>query len=96
MSERSASATQKIKTYLQSTMTQSRLNNVMLLHIHKHLIETIDHNSANIPLSNAYWFPPVLVLIGLFSTMAMAIKNKLLLNTAKVLVVNEERKRLDS
>ena len=43
VSERSASAMRRIKTYLRSTMTQSRLNNVMLLHIHKHLTDTVNH-----------------------------------------------------
>ena len=37
---------QRIKTYLRSAMTQSRLNNVMFLHIHKHLTETIDHTAT--------------------------------------------------
>ena len=36
VSERSASAMRRIKTYLRSTMTQSRLTNVILLHIHNH------------------------------------------------------------
>jgi hypothetical protein len=35
ISERSFSAMRRIKTYLRSTMTQSRLNSVMLLHVHK-------------------------------------------------------------
>ena len=43
VSERSASAMRQIKTYLRSTMTQSRLNNVMLLYIHKHLTDTVNH-----------------------------------------------------
>ena len=34
-SERSFSALRRVKTYLRSTMTQLRLNNLMLLHIHK-------------------------------------------------------------
>ena len=42
VSERSASSLRRIKTYLRSTMTQVRLNNVMTLHIHKHLTDSID------------------------------------------------------
>ena len=34
-SERSFSAVRRIKTYLHSTMTQQRLNHLMLLHVHK-------------------------------------------------------------
>ena len=34
-SERSFSALRRVKTYLRSTMTQLRLNNLMVLHIHK-------------------------------------------------------------
>ena len=28
-------------------MTQTRLNNVMVLHMHKHLFDTIDHTSID-------------------------------------------------
>jgi len=42
VSERSASALRRVKTYLRTTMTQMRLNNVMVLHIHKHLTDTVD------------------------------------------------------
>lgn len=34
-SERSFSALRRVKTYLRTTMTQLRLNNLMMLHIHK-------------------------------------------------------------
>ena len=34
-SERSFSAVRRIKTYLRSTMSQQRLNHLMLLHVHK-------------------------------------------------------------
>ena len=37
VSERSASALQRIKTYLRLTVTESKLNNKVLAHIHKHL-----------------------------------------------------------
>ena len=42
VSERSASAMRRIKTYLSSTMSQQRMNNVMVLHIHKHLTDTVN------------------------------------------------------
>ena len=35
MSERSFSALQRIKSYLRLTMTQQRLNSLMILHVHK-------------------------------------------------------------
>ena len=41
-SERSFSALRRIKTYLRTTMTQERLNNLMLLHVHQELIDKID------------------------------------------------------
>ena len=43
VSERSASAMRRIKSYLRTTMTQSRMNNIMVLHIHRHLTDAIDH-----------------------------------------------------
>ena len=43
MSERSASAMRRIKTYLRTTMAQSRPNHIMLLHIYKHLTDNISH-----------------------------------------------------
>jgi len=43
VSERSASAMQRIKTYLHSTMTQCRLNNVMVLHMHKRVTDNLDY-----------------------------------------------------
>ena len=43
MSERSALAMRRIKTYLRTSMTQARLNHVMVLHIHKHLTDSISH-----------------------------------------------------
>ena len=41
-SERSFSALRRVKTYLRSTMGQERLNNLMLLHIHKELTDELD------------------------------------------------------
>ena len=46
VSERSASALCRIKTYLHTTMTQARLNNVMVLYctyIHKHLTNSVNN-----------------------------------------------------
>ncbi len=42
VSERSASALRRVKSYLRSTMSQSRLNNLMLLHVHKHRTDNLD------------------------------------------------------
>ena len=41
-SERSFSAVRRIKTYLRSTMSQQRLNHLMLLHIHKKLTDDLN------------------------------------------------------
>jgi len=41
-SERSFSALRRAKMYLQSTMTQKRLNHVMLLHVHKDRTDELD------------------------------------------------------
>ena len=40
--ERSFSALRRLKTYLRSTMTQEKLNNVVLLHCHKEKTDAID------------------------------------------------------
>ena len=42
MSEHSFSALRRIKNYLQSTMLQSRLNHLLLLHVHKDLTDSLD------------------------------------------------------
>ena len=42
ISERSFSALRRVKTYLKSTINQSRLNHLMLLHVHKHLTDKLD------------------------------------------------------
>ncbi len=42
VSERSASALRRVKSYLRLTMSQSRLNNLMLLHVHKHRTDNLD------------------------------------------------------
>ena len=41
VSERSASALQRIKTYLQTSMTQLRMNNLMVLHVHKERLDQL-------------------------------------------------------
>ena len=41
-SERSFSALHRVKSYLRSTMSQQRLNNLMLLHVHKDLTDSLD------------------------------------------------------
>ena len=42
VSERSASALRRLKTYLRSTMFQLRLNNLLLLHVHKDRTDSMD------------------------------------------------------
>lgn len=41
-SERSFSTLRRIKTYLRSTMSQERLNHLMILHIHRELTDKLD------------------------------------------------------
>lgn len=41
VSQRSASAVQRIKTYLRTTMSQQRFINIMVLYIHKHLTDSV-------------------------------------------------------
>ena len=41
-SERTFSALKRVFTYVCSTMTEARLNNCLLLHIHKELTDTLD------------------------------------------------------
>ena len=41
-SEQSFSAMHRVKSYLRSTMTQERLNHVMILNVHKELADAID------------------------------------------------------
>ena len=44
-SERSFSAMRRLKTYLRSTMHQSRLNHIMLLNINKEKIDNLNINT---------------------------------------------------
>ena len=41
-SERYFSALRRVKTYLRSSMRQMRLNNLMVLHVHKDLTDSLD------------------------------------------------------
>ena len=41
VSERSASALRRIKTYLRTSMTQLRMNNLMVLHVHKENLDKL-------------------------------------------------------
>ena len=41
-SERSFSALRRVKSYLRSTLGQQRLNNLMVLHVHKDMADEID------------------------------------------------------
>ena len=41
-SERSFSALQRVKTYLRTTMTQERLNYLMIIHVHKERTDALD------------------------------------------------------
>ena len=45
VSERSFSVLRRVKTYLRSTMTQQRLNHLMLLHVHKDLTDALNAQS---------------------------------------------------
>ena len=41
-SERSFSAIRRVKTYHRTTMTQQHLNNLMVLHVHKEITDSLD------------------------------------------------------
>ena len=41
-SERSFSALQRVKSYLRTTMTQLRLNNLMILNVHREALDAMD------------------------------------------------------
>ena len=41
-SERSFSALRRVKTFLRNTMSQQRMNNLMLLHVHKDITDSLD------------------------------------------------------
>ena len=45
-SERSFSALRRVKTYLRTTMTQERLNHMMVLHVHKDSTDSLDLKKA--------------------------------------------------
>ena len=44
-SERSFSALRRVKTYLRNTMSQQRLNSLLVLHVHKDIIDTVNLKS---------------------------------------------------
>ena len=46
-SERSFSAMRRVKSYLRSTMTQERLNHMMVLHVHKDMTDSLNLQVAN-------------------------------------------------
>ena len=46
VSEGSASALQRVKFYLRSTMSQERLNHLLLLHTHNMRVDALDHDSC--------------------------------------------------
>ena len=55
VSERSFSASKRVKTYFRATTTDSRLNNVMVLRIHKkeiHIIDMVDAANQFIALTD--------------------------------------------
>ena len=48
ISERSFSALRRVKTYLRSTMKQTRLNHLMILHVHKEKTDSLNlHDVGN-------------------------------------------------
>ena len=42
--ERTFSALRRLKTYLRSTMTQERLRSLAVCHVHKSILESVDHD----------------------------------------------------
>ena len=48
MSERSFSALCRVKTYLRTTMTQSRLNHLMVLHVHRVETDALDIHAIHV------------------------------------------------
>ena len=40
--ERTFSAMRRLKNYMRATMTQKRLNNIMLMHCHKDRVDALD------------------------------------------------------
>ena len=50
---RSFSALRRLFTYLKSTMTKKRLNNCILLHVHKELTDSINVTDVAVKFTNA-------------------------------------------
>ena len=46
VSERSFSAMRRVKTFLRSSMSQQRLNNTMMLHVHRERLDQLDEQSV--------------------------------------------------
>ena len=56
VSERSFSALKRVKTYLRSTTGEGRLNHLLLLHVHKELVDGIDMvEVANLFVGDNQW-----------------------------------------
>ena len=51
-SERSFSALRRVMTYLRSSIGQMRLNNLMVLHVHKDLTDGLDLNEVGNVVGN--------------------------------------------
>ena len=51
ISERALSSLRRVFTYYGSTMTEKRLNNCVLLHIHKHIVDELDLHVVSIARS---------------------------------------------
>ena len=68
-SERTFSTMRRLKTYLRSTMSQTRLKNVMILSIHKELVSELDlHDIVNQFVSGS---EPRLRVFGNFWTLEL-------------------------
>ena len=79
-SERSFSSLRRIKTYLRSTMTQSRLNHIMILHVHKERTDNLKLvDVANSFVANSEHRRS---LFGRFSTLDLAKSRALLRSKA--------------
>ena len=59
VSEHSFSCLRYLKSYLRATMSQSRLNNVMVLHVHKNLTDKL----SLVDIGNHQWLKSQRVVI---------------------------------
>ena len=53
-SERMLSALRRVKTYLRTTMSQNRLNHLMLLHVHKEMTDSLKDPSKMIEMATMF------------------------------------------